>query len=236
MPPILVVQSLSNELERVILVPVIHTDTESIKKAREIVLEIRPDVVAVELDRTRYHQLQNPQSNDMPVPPSTGDSVMDLMNQIAMLEKSLGQMTGALAGAEMLAAIEAGREVNAKIALVDRPIEKTFQALMQVPLDEIYKLAEMIPDATEQVGDGNHGSIFAMLRDEDKVDELLEEFKKEFPALSNVLLDQRNIFIAKAIKSILSDVDGKVVVVLGAGHIEGVTRSLRKMIEADNAC
>ncbi|MFW9921332.1 MAG: TraB domain-containing protein [Candidatus Thorarchaeota archaeon] len=226
---------MSKELERVVFVPVIHTDVDSVENARSIVLKTAPDVVAVELDRTRYQQLLNPQTDEMIPAAATGDSIADLMNQIAGLEKSLGQMTGSMAGDEMLAAIEAGREVNAKIALIDRPIEITAQALMQVPLSEIYKLTEMIPDAANEVKEGGSGDLMDLLRDADNVDSLMIEFKKEFPMLSSVLIDQRDYYIARAIKSILSDVEGKIVVVLGSGHIEGVTKTLRALLENDVA-
>ena len=44
-------------LERVVFVSVIHTDADSVKHARKTVREVKPDVVAVELDRERYEQL-----------------------------------------------------------------------------------------------------------------------------------------------------------------------------------
>lgn len=225
-----VVHQLSKELERVVFVPVIHTDASSVSNARSIVMQIKPDVVAVELDRTRYHQLLNPQPDtSVPMSPS-GDSVSDMMNQIALLELSLGQMSGALAGDEMLAAIEAGREINAKIALVDRPIEITARSLMQVPLSEIYKLTEMIPNAAAEMKEGDSTNLIEQLRDAKNVEELMNEFRKEFPMLSNVLIDQRDMYIAQAINSILSDVEGMIVLVLGSGHIEGVTKALKEIL------
>ena len=220
---------------RVVFVPVIHIDKESVNNARELVLRTKPDVVAVELDRARYHQLLNPQPEQTEQVSQDGDSVAEMMNQIALLEKNLGQLTGSMAGNEMLAAIQAGREVNAKIALVDRPIEATAQALMQVPLSEIYKLSEMIPGATSEVEKEGPSNLMELLRDANNVDDLMKEFRKEFPVLSNALIDQRDMYIAKALKSILSDVDGIIVAVLGAGHIEGVTMMLTKMLQEDVA-
>ena len=39
------------------------------------------------------------------------------------------------------------------------------------------------------------------------------------------------IGIAKALSSILDDVEGQIVAVLGAGHIDGVTKALIRIIE-----
>ncbi len=226
---------LSEIIDRIVFVPVIHVDTESVNAAREVVLKIKPDVVAVELDRARYHQLLSPQREQSTQPSFDGDTVSEMMNQIALLERNLGQLTGSMAGDEMLAAIQAGREIHAKIALVDRPIEATAQALMHVPLTEIYKLSEMIPGAASEVEEGGTSNLMEMLRDAKNVDDLMKEFRKEFPMLSNALIDQRDVYIAKALKSILSDVEGKIVVVLGSGHIDGVTNILKKLLEEDNA-
>jgi pheromone shutdown protein TraB len=218
--------------DRVVFVPVIHTDTESVKKAREAVRDIRPDVVAVELDRTRYHQLMFPPEELPPTPGrSTGDGVQDLMNQIALLEQDLGQMTGASAGSEMLAAIEEGRSVGAKIALIDRPIEVTANALSQVPLDELYRLTNIIPDAAKDLADGGSTSLMDMLKEDGAIGNLMGEFRKEYPVLSRVLIEDRDKFIANAIRSILNDVKGKIVVVLGAGHIEGVSETLKMLLK-----
>ncbi|MDF1540635.1 MAG: TraB/GumN family protein [Candidatus Thorarchaeota archaeon] len=227
---------MAKEIERVVFVPVIHTDPDSVETARQTVLENRPDVVAVELDRMRYHQLTNPEQYENLEPNmESGHSVNDLMNQIALLEKNLGQETGAKAGMEMLAAIEAGREVEAKIALVDRPIDRTAQALAQVPLDEIYRLANLIPEATEDIEDGKGGNLMDFLKEDGAVEDLLSNFRKEFPVLATVLIEQRDAFIAQAILSIMNDVAGKIVAILGAGHIEGVKAQLNSLLEKDSA-
>ncbi len=224
------------EIERVVFVPVIHTNPESVETARRTVMDIRPDVVAVELDRMRYHQLINPEQYENLEPDtSSGHSVNDLMNQIALLEKNLGHETGAKAGMEMMAAIEAGRKIEAKIALVDRPMDRTAQALAQVPLDEIYRLASLIPEATEGIEDGEGRSLMEFLKEDGAVDNLLSNFRKEFPVLAMVLIEQRDEYIAKAILSILNDVEGNVVAVLGAGHIEGVTCQLNALLKKDSA-
>jgi len=227
---------MAKEIERVVFVPVIHTNPESVELARHTVLDVKPDVVAVELDRMRYHQLSNPEQYENIEPDtSSGHSVNDLLNQIAILEKNLGQETGAKVGTEMMAAIEAGREVEAKIALVDRPMDKTAQALAQVPLDEIYRLADLIPEAHEDIEEGEAGNLMDFLKEDGAVNDLLRNFRKEFPVLASVLIEQRDEFIAEAIRSILSDVEGKIVAVLGAGHIEGVTAQLNRLLEKDSS-
>ena len=165
----------------------------------------------------------------------TGDMISDLLQQFALLEKNLGEMVGSDAGAEMMAAIEEGRAIGAKIALIDRPLQATAQALMQVPLDEIYRLAGIIPDMTDEIEGVEASEMLETLKDEEGVANVMDEFHKEFPNVSRALIDERDQYIARALKTILEDVKGEIVAVLGAGHIEGVKKYLKEMLEHDSA-
>ena len=209
---------------------VIHTDLESVKEARRVVREIRPEVVAVELDHDRYQQLMNPPDEGEITTSDSGDMAQDLMQQLAILERSLGDITGSDVGDEMLAAIEEGRSIGAKIALVDRPMSATVQAMMRVPVDEMYRLTSMLPDATKDIEDGGAGDLLAMLKEDGAVDDLMQQFRSEFPGLAHVLIEQRDQYVAKALHFILNDVKGKIVAVLGAGHIQGVKAALAKLL------
>jgi pheromone shutdown protein TraB len=186
-------------------------------------------VVAVELDHDRYQQLTDPPNND--ATKYQGDAAQDLMQQLAILEKSLGEITGSDVGDEMLAAIEEGRAVGAKIALVDRPISATVQAMMKVPMDELYRLTSMLPDATKDIEEGGASALLAMLKEDGAVDDLMKQFRAEFPGLAEVLIEQRDRYVAKALQFILNDVEGRIVVVLGAGHIQGVRSALNNLLQ-----
>lgn len=216
-------------LERIVFVSVIHTDLESVNKARRVVRETRPEVVAVELDHDRYNQLMKRPENQEIQDPSSGDMAQDLMQQLAILESSLGGITGSNVGDEMMAAIEEGRAIGAKIALVDRPISATVQAMMQVPVEEIYKLTEMLPDATKDIEEGGAGDLLSMLKEDGAVDDIVSQFRSEFPGLAHVLIEQRDKYVAEALHFILNDVQGKIVAVLGAGHIQGVINALKHL-------
>jgi pheromone shutdown protein TraB len=227
---------LSKDLDRVVFVSVIHTDTESVERARETVIAVQPDVVAVELDHQRYQQLISPDKTmENWVPPSSGDAAQDLIQQMAILEKSLGEMTGSNVGEEMLAAIEEGRKIDAKIALVDRPIQATMQAISRVPLDEIYRLMGVVPDVKKDLQEGEGTDILGMLKEDGAIENLMKDFNSEYPGLADALIHQRDLYVANALMSILKDVSGKIVAVLGAGHIDGVKKALTNLLESQAA-
>ena len=216
-------------MERVVFVAVIHTDNESVDKAKRTVREVKPDVVAVELDHQRYEQLispqkENPEGNSM-------DTIGEMMQQVALFEKALGNLHGSELGSEMLAAIEEGKKNGAKIALIDRPISATIQAMAKIPLNEIYKFSSMVMGTSDEIDEGDF-DILGFLKEDGSIDEILSEFKIEFPGLYDVLIDQRDEYVANALHFILGDVEGKIVAVLGVGHIEGVRNALQRKLAA----
>ncbi len=219
------------KLERIVFVSVIHTDLDSVEKARRIVREFKPSVVAVELDHDRYEYLQNPDDqNELTTMPLTGDTAQDLMQQLASMEQALGGITGSNVGDEMMAAIEEGRAIGAKIALVDRPMKATIEAMMKVPLNELYGLIEMLPGTTKDIQEGGALDFIDMLKQDGAVEDIIEQFRTEFPGLTRVLIEERDLYVAKALHFILNDIDGKIVAVLGAGHIPGVKAALMELL------
>ncbi|TFG31660.1 hypothetical protein EU528_05615 [Candidatus Thorarchaeota archaeon] len=217
--------------ERIVFVAVIHTDLESVEEVRRVVRQVQPDVVAVELDHERYEHLSNPDAQgDLTTMPLTGDTAQDLMQQLAAMEQALGAITGSNVGDEMMAAIEEGRAAGAKIALVDRPMKATVQAMMRVPLDELYNLTNMLPDATKDIEEGGAFDLLEMLKQDGAIEDVLEQFRAEFPGLTRVLIEERDQYVANALHFILNDVEGQIVAVLGAGHIQGVKAALEKLL------
>lgn len=218
------------QVDRVVFVAVIHTDLDSVEEARRVVREVKPTVVAVELDNERFLHLSNPDVHkEIATMPLTGDTAQDLMQQLAAMEQALGGITGSNVGDEMMAAIEEGRAVDAKIALIDRPMKTTIQAMMRVPLDELYGLTKMLPDVTKDIEESGATDILDMLKQDGAVDDILEQFRSEFPGLAKVLIEERDQYLAQALHFILNDVQGKIVAVLGAGHIHGVKTALEKL-------
>ena len=223
---------MTKTLERIVFIGVIHTDVDSVHQVRKAVREVRPDVVAVELDRDRYQQLLHPPTDEEIAEASpSGDVIHDLFQQISLLERNLGSITGSDVGSEMLAAIEEGRKLGARIALVDRPIQATIQAMMSVPLDEVYRMLNMIPGASKDIQEGAAEDLMTTLKEEGAVSAVMEEFRTSFPNVSNALIQERDNYVAHALWTILNDVNGEVVAVLGAGHIEGVRKALTELLE-----
>jgi pheromone shutdown protein TraB len=105
---------------------------------------------------------------------------------------------------------------------------------MKVPMDELYRLTGLLPDVSKDIEEGGAIDILSMLKEDGAVDDLMEQFKSEFPYLANVLIEQRDQYVAEALQFLLGDVEGKIVVVLGAGHIQGVKTALDQLLQNEN--
>src|SRR5256712_12667666 len=92
--------------ERLSLIGTIHVDPKSASFARETILRLKPEVVALELDEGRLVALQNP---DRASGRGGGGSFLAMM----LLERFAGEMTGSPPGQEMLQAVEAAKAIGA---------------------------------------------------------------------------------------------------------------------------
>src|SRR5712691_108428 len=115
---------------RLVLVGTIHVDPASAIFVRETVRNVRPEVVALELDAERLRALQN-HSTTRPTLSSGGSFLA-----MALLEKFAGQLTGSTPGLEMLEAVTAAEAVGARVELIDRPIGVTIAGIRRLPLKE----------------------------------------------------------------------------------------------------
>lgn len=190
-------------------------DPKSASFARETILRIKPEVVALELDEGRLVALQNPERVQGR---GGGGSFLAMM----LLERFAGEMTGSPPGQEMLRAVEAAKVVGARVAFVDLPIGKTVGSLRKLPLREKVRLGvdSLVSIALLPFGGFNLSKLT------ENLEEQLRLFRLRYPELSRLLLDFREEFMAARIRDIMYSTTGPVVAVVGYGHL----RSLAKVL------
>ncbi len=174
----------------------------------------RPKVVGIELDAARFAALQAGTPRGPP---------LSLYGLIAFIQRRIARDYGTTAGAEMLAAATAGRDIGAGLAFLDLDSRAVLARLMRT-----MTLREKVRFATSVLG-----GLF--LRKE-KVDAeiskfdanqpaFFDELAREFPAIKQVLIDERNAHMAESIRTLERD-HGSVLAVVGEGHIEGLASLL----------
>ena len=215
-----------------------HVLEKSVREVKEKIEETKPDVVAVELCRARYKTLTGEYEL------SVGDAlkggkpyVLLVQWLLAYLQKRLGADIGVEPGAEMLAAIEKAKELHCRVALIDRDISVTMQRFWHEMrfFERLKMVFSLISSLTRGIGLleelEEEGIKLEEITSGDVVTRLVEELRRFSPNAARVLIDERDAYMARRLLEISNMLskekpDGKIVAVVGAGHVEGVKRYL----------
>ena len=217
--------------DKLVLVGTAHVLKASVKEVEEAIKEHKPDIVAVELDEKRYEVLTNKQKwEETPITDMIrGGKAFFFLAQVflASIQRRLGKEFGAEPGSEMVAAISAAKSSNIRVELVDRDITITMRkAWRTMGLREKFRLFWEFSKAMVGYSDEEEIDLEEIMN-EDAITMLIEELKEIAPSVTEILVFERDAFIAKKL-SALSE-EGKVVAVVGAGHVKGIQENLENI-------
>ncbi len=205
-----------------------HVSKESIEEVKEAIITNQPDVVAVELDINRYQNMMAEKNGEKKQDVNIrevikGDklSIFLVSMFLSYLQRKIGDDLGVKPGSEMIAAIETAEEIGAKVALIDRDISVTLKrALNKMSFLEKAKFVYGILASffsKEEIDD------VESIKDGDTLNEVMGYFKEMSPKAYDVLVTERDAYMAHMLQDIN---DENVVVVVGAGHKKGITEYL----------
>ena len=207
------------------LVGTAHISSTSVALVRQQIEDWEPDLVAVELCESRKASLLEPEvleNEDLLKILNDGKSHMILLQSaLAAEQRRMGIAEGEKPGAELLAAIEAAEAADVPVELVDRDVVITLRrAWSKMGLREKWR----VMDAFLWQEDDDEASVEELLEDSDMLSNLMEEAREVAPGAGSVLIDERDAFIAGRLQQIRGK--GKVLAVVGAGHLNGVVHQL----------
>ena len=177
--------------------------------------EFNPDLVAIELDRQRWHALRSK------LKPTGGPFYIRILSRF---QQYLGESFGSSPGAEMLVAGKVASLIGANLALIDKPILPTLQgAWKNMPWQELWKI---IGDGLLSLVGGGDFSLSNSIQTGDFSNEL-EEFSAHYPSIKRQLIDRRDTYMSTNIVKLFrkKEID-KIVAVVGEGHVEGMAKKL----------
>jgi pheromone shutdown-related protein TraB len=214
--------------DRLVLVGTAHVSKASVEEVEEAIKEHKPDVVAVELDEKRYEVLMNKKKwEETPVTDMIrGGKAFFFLAQVflASIQRRLGKEFGAEPGSEMMAAIRSAESKAIRVELVDRDITITMRkAWRTMGLREKFRLFWEFSKAMVGYSDEEEIDLEEIMN-EDAITMMIEELSKIAPSVTRILVYERDAYIAKKL-SALSE-EGKVVAVVGAGHLKGIQENL----------
>ena len=211
------------------LVGTAHVSADSVAEVERVIDEVRPDVVAVELDEGRYRQMRGETPDEIaPSDLLRGSVALQFLAYwlLSYVQQRLGERFDIRPGADMLAAVERAESVGSEVALVDRDIQVTIQRFWaRMRLREKLRMIGQLALAIAGIGGEEEEIDIAELTDGDVVSAMMEEFRTFSPEGARALIDERDAYLAHNIANLRAQ-GLDVVAVVGAGHREGIERYL----------
>jgi len=195
-----------------------HVSKDSIKKIDEAFEQHQPEVVCLELDMGRLNSLLS------------GDKSLEAQSLthslLARFQRYIGEKTGMMPGEEMLYAYERAKQEDLEIYLIDRDIKITLNRIKSVNRKEKAKALALMPLSFLGGGKFDYKSIPS----QEDLDELTDMFEEEFPELYQALLEERDIYMSDALKSVKArHEDENIIAVVGAAHQKGLQEKLNEI-------
>ncbi|MCQ2970140.1 pheromone shutdown-related protein TraB [Methanobrevibacter gottschalkii] len=209
-----------------------HVSEESVNEVKDAIYEQHPDIVAIELDRGRYAKIRNKmhgieEDDNISVTRIIKENKVGLFLVSTLLgyfQSKIGAEVDVDPGSEMIGAIEASKDLGIPIALIDREINTTLQrALNKMGFMEKAKFAYGLIASILGFDNDEEEIDIEELKNSENIDDMMEMFKDEAPSVYEVLVHERDAYLAGKIMQIPYD---KVIAVVGAGHKPGIEKYL----------
>ena len=204
-----------------------HVSKTSVNLVREQINLYKPDIVAVELCQSRLSALKKPEgidNEDLLKIISEGKSAMIILQSaLSVQQRKMGIDSGEKPGAELLEAINLAEELEIPVELIDRDVVITLRRAWHKMgfREKIRVITSLLDDQEEDDFD-----LEELLEDSDLLSSMMEDVYKIAPNAGHVLIDERDLFLTGRIQQIRGK--GKILAVVGAGHISGIQENLKK--------
>ena len=184
------------------------------KGVEHAIISRRPDIVCVELDRVRYQALLDRTSKR---------SAPLVYKMLAAFQQRIARKYGSGVGQEMITAIETAKKINAEVAFIDMDASIVFAKIWRAM--SLKEKVKFIVGAFAGLFVGKETVEKELKRFEERSDVYLEMFGNEFPTVKEVLIDERDRYMADAIRKLSARYEN-IIAVIGDGHIHGVVNLL----------
>ena len=209
-----------------------HVSEESVNEVKDAIYEQHPDIVAIELDRGRYIKIRNKmrdveEDDNIQITRIIKENKVGLFLVSTLLgyfQSKIGAEVDVDPGSEMIGAIEACEDLNIPIALIDREINTTLQrALNKMGFMEKAKFGYGLIASVLGFDDEEEDIDIEDLKNSENIDDMMEMFKDEAPSVYEVLVHERDAYLAGKIMQIPYE---NVIAVVGAWHKPGIEKYL----------
>lgn len=215
--------------KNLIIIGTSHIAVESVRLVEKVILEKKPCIVALELDKLRFAALISGKKRRLKLKDIKQLGLKGfLINLIgAWIEKKLGELVGTPPGSDMLKAAYTAKKIGADIALIDQDIRVTLRRLnetitwkekLRFPWDIIKGLIFRKPIVKFDLRKVPSEAI---------IEKLVTEVKKNYPSFYKVLVEERNKVMSKNLYKLMS-LNKDIVAIVGAGHEKDIIKLVKE--------
>jgi pheromone shutdown-related protein TraB len=207
-----------------------HVSRESTEEVKRVIHDEQPDHVCVEIDAQRYKTLKEGQDwSKMKINEVLRQrrGFLLLANLVlTSFQRKLGKQLGTVPGNEMKAGVAAAEEAGIPFTLADREVQTTLRRawahsswwnklkMLSSLLASIFSNEELSEEDIEN------------LKRKSALDDMMDELAAFLPSVKEVLIDERDRYLATKIYQ----AEGQhVLAVIGAGHAPGIVRWLQAL-------
>lgn len=210
-----------------------HVSQASVDAVRGLVTSTRFDTIAVELDNQRARALTEQDAlheMDLFAIVRSGKVGMVAANlALAAYQRRLAEQLGIEPGAELKAACDGARDAALRLWLIDREVGITLRRAWSGL--GWWARAKMIAGlATNLLVDESVDSEeIEQLKQGDLLESSFGEFARQSPPIYRALIAERDQYMAARLREQAStDAASEVLVVIGAGHLQGLAQALQE--------
>ncbi len=215
--------------KEIILVGTAHVSRESVSEVEHIIESERPEFLCVEIDAGRYKTLNEGQQwENLKI-----DQILKRRQGFLLLanlvlssfQRRIGAGFGITPGDEMKKAVETARKLSIPYSFADREVQVTLRRawaragffqkskMLAVLLGSIFSREELPEEEIEE------------LKKKSALQDMMEELAKFLPSVKEVLIDERDHYLAS---KIYQAPGRKVMAVIGAGHASGIVEWIER--------
>lgn len=206
-----------------ILIGTAHISQASKDLVRETIEAESPDTVCVELDEGRLNSIKDPDRwkktdlRQVIKNKQLGTLIANLV--LGSYQKRMGAQTGVKPGSELKEAVDVAEAKGHELVLADRDIKITLRRTWACT--PWYRKFNLLGGLFASIFDKTEVSEeeLAKIKEQDALNGMMQEFGKSFPEVKQVLIDERDQYLASKIKNAPGN---KVIAVVGAGHMRGI--------------
>ncbi|MBQ3376149.1 MAG: TraB/GumN family protein [Erysipelotrichaceae bacterium] len=220
---------LEYEGKQITLIPTAHVSKNSAELVSTVIDELQPDTICIELDQSRYESLKDPEKfkNTDVVKIIKEKKVGYVLANLILgsYQKKLAKHLGSQTGNEMMVAMKKAEESGKNLVLADRNIQTTFKRCWRkLTAKDKIKLINVIVSSIFEDEEISEEEL-KNLQQSHALTAALDEIGKVFPNVAEVLITERDKYLAYKIKNAPGN---NIVAVMGAAHTIGVQKHINE--------